>query len=83
METKYNFSFTPDTFNADMRRLINQVWKLIPMKENEEDWQLHLNIILEEIAGLHELFASQINYFMLYRKTVFRCIDLLGKLTHE
>lgn len=100
METKYNFSFTPDTFNADMRRLINQVWKLIPMKENEEDWQLHLNTILEEIAGLHELFASQINYliilskleglkhpicedFMLYRKTVFRCIDLLGKLTHE
>lgn len=100
METKYNFSFTPDIFNADMRRLINQVWKLIPMKENEEDWQLHLNTILEEIAGLHELFASQINYliilskleglkhpvcedFMLYRKTVFRCIDLLGKLTHE
>ena len=100
METKYNFSFTSDTFNADMRRLINQVWKLIPMKENEEDWQLHLNTILEEIAGLHELFASQINYliilskleglkhpvcedFMLYRKTVFRCIDLLGKLIHE
>ena len=100
METKYNFSFTSDTFNVDMRRLINQVWKLIPMKENEEDWQLHLNTILEEIAGLHELFASQINYliilskleglkhpvcedFMLYRKTVFRCIDLLGKLTHE
>lgn len=100
METKYHFSFTSDTFNADMRRLINQVWKLIPMKENEEDWQLHLNTILEEIAGLHELFASQINYliilskleglkhpvcedFMLYRKTVFRCIDLLGKLIHE
>lgn len=100
METKYNFSFAPETFNADMRRLVNQVWKLIPMKENEEDWQLHLNTILEEIAGLHELFASQINYliilskleglkhpvcedFMLYRKTVFRCIDLLGKLTHE
>lgn len=100
METKYMFSFTKDTFNTDMRRLVNQVWKLIPMRENQEDWETHLNIILEEIAGLHELFADQVNYliilskleglrspvckdFMLYRKTVFRCIDLLGKLTHD
>jgi hypothetical protein len=52
------FSFTKDTFNTDMRRLVNQVWKLIPMRENQEDWETHLNIILEEIAGLHELFAA-------------------------
>ena len=58
METKYMFSFTKDTFNTDMRRLVNQVWKLIPMRENQEDWETHLNIILEEIAGLHELFAT-------------------------
>lgn len=100
METKYNFSFTKDTFDTDMRRLVNQVWKLIPMRENQEDWEMHLNIIIEEIAGLHEMFNSQVNYliilskleglkhsvcedFMIYRKTVFRCIDLLGKLTHE
>lgn len=100
METKYSFSFSKDTFDMDMRRLVNQVWKLIPMRENQEDWQVHLNIIIEEIAGLHEVFNSQINYliilskleglrhpvcddFMIYRKTVFRCIDLLGKLTHE
>ncbi len=100
METKYNFSFTKDTFDTDMRRLVNQVWKLIPMRENQEDWQVHLNIIIEEIAGLYEIFNSQVNYliilskleglqhpvcedFMIYRKTVFRCIDLLGKLTHE
>lgn len=100
METKYNFFFTKDTFDTDMRRLVNQVWKLIPMRENQEDWELHLNTIVEEIAGLHELFDSQVNYliilskleglrhpvcedFMIYRKTVFRCIDLLGKLIHE
>ena len=58
METKYQFSFTKDTFNTDMRRLVNQVWKLIPMRENQEDWETHLHIILEEIVGLHELFAA-------------------------
>lgn len=100
METKYNFMIDKDTFNTDMRRLINQVWKLIPMREHEEDWKLHLTVIIEEIAGLYEIFNSQVAYlvvlskleglthpvcddFMIYRKTVFRCIDLLGKLTHE
>lgn len=100
METKYNFMFSKDTFETDMRRLVNQVWKLIPMRENLENWEVHLDILIEEIAGLHEIFNSQVAYliilskleglkhpvcedFMLYRKTVFRCIDLLGKLTHE
>lgn len=100
METKYNFMFSKDTFETDMRRLVNQVWKLIPMRENSENWEVHLDILIEEIAGLHEIFSSQVAYliilskleglkhpicedFMLYRKTIFRCIDLLGKLTHE
>lgn len=100
METKYNFMFSKDTFETDMRRLVNQVWKLIPMRENSENWEVHLDILIEEIAGLHEIFNSQVAYliilskleglkhpvcedFMLYRKTIFRCIDLLGKLTHE
>lgn len=70
------------------------------MKENKEDWESHLNTIIEEVAGLGKILAivEDSNFlillsklaglthykvcenFMLYRKTVFRCIDLLNKV---
>ena len=65
------------------------------MRENDEDWISQLNVVIEEISGLHEIFdeldllillskleglkSSVCEDFMIYRKTVFRCIDLLAK----
>ena len=43
METKYNFSFPSDSIEKIISRLTNQLWKLIPMNENGEDWQKQLN----------------------------------------
>ncbi len=95
MISKYGFAFEKEVIQADKRRLINQIWKLIPMKENEENWKEHLNILIEEIVGLNRIFSIELNYlillskleglyecenFMLYRKTVFRCIDLLSRV---
>jgi hypothetical protein len=37
-ETKYNFSFELEDIKVNVRRLTNQLWKLIPMRENNEDW---------------------------------------------
>lgn len=37
--TKYNFGFSVDVIITDISRLTNQLWKLIPMKENKEDWE--------------------------------------------
>jgi hypothetical protein len=39
MITKYGFDINMVVLEADIKRLINQLWKLIPMKENNEDWQ--------------------------------------------
>lgn len=101
MDSKYNFQFSSSVVNKDCSRLINQIWKLIPMKENNEDWISHRDIIIEEICGLHEIFNDNLNFlillsklegltsnvcdeFMIYRKTIFRCIDLLSKvMTNE
>ena len=74
-------------------RLTNQLWKLIPMRENEEDWQKQLDTLVLEIAGLNEIFVingtlvkllSKLEglrvvetSFNLYRKTVFESISLL------
>ena len=37
--TKYNFEFPEDVINKNIIRLTNQLWKLIPMRENNEDWK--------------------------------------------
>jgi hypothetical protein len=38
METKYDFSFSEEEINKEIIRLTNQMWKLIPMRENNEAW---------------------------------------------
>ena len=74
-------------------RLTNQLWKLIPMKENEEDWQKQLDTVVLEITGMNKILIFTPNLlsllskleglkeveisFQLYRKTVFETISLL------
>ena len=94
---KYGINFDREVKNQDAKRLINQLWKLIPMKENNEDWNTHLSIVIEEISGLVEIYKDRVeglillsklegltskecDDFMIYRKTIFRCIDLLSQV---
>ena len=95
LTSKYGFDFSKQSMEQNIRRLTNQLWKLIPMKENNEDWERQLETVLIEIAGLHEIFMdsrflqllskleglrlSDIT-FELHRKTVFEAISLLQEL---
>jgi hypothetical protein len=56
--TKYNFEFQEEDIRVNIRRLTNQMWKLIPMRENEEDWQKQLDTVILEVAGLNEIFIA-------------------------
>lgn len=93
--TKYSFDFQYEEIDANVRRLTNQLWKLIPMREHEEDWPKQLDTVILEIAGLNEIFIAphflqllckleglkvQDTNFELYRKTVFESISLLQEL---
>ncbi len=97
---RYNISFPAKTREQDSVRLINQLWKLIPMRENGEDWITHWANTLEEIAGLAEIYKDKVESlvllskleglssqacedFMLYRRTVFKCIDLVSKVLKD
>ena len=95
--TKYSFEFQKEDIDVNVRRLTNQKWKLIPMREHEEDWPKQLDTVTIEIAGLNEIFIRpqfmqllckleglkvQETSFELYRKTVFECITLLQELSH-
>ena len=92
---KYEIEFSQETIQKTVRRLTNQLWKLIPMRENDEDWYKQLQTVTLEIAGLNELFISptflqllskleglqikEVN-FELYRNTIFECINILQEL---
>ena len=83
----------------NIARLTNQLWKLIPMKENEEDWKKQLDTLIIEIAGLREILIlnpiltqllSKLEglkdlevSFILYRKTVFESISLLQEFGRD
>jgi hypothetical protein len=58
MITKYLFDFRQEEIDANVRRLTNQLWKLIPMREHEEDWLKQLDTVIIEIAGLNEIFIA-------------------------
>ena len=37
--TKYAFGVAIEDVEVNVKRLTNQLWKLIPMREHDEDWQ--------------------------------------------
>lgn len=95
LSTKYGFEVSVEDVDTNVKRLTNQMWKLIPMREHKEDWEKQLNTVIVEIAGLNEIFITphflqllskleglriQETDFELYRKTVFECISLLQEL---
>ena len=65
MMTKYNFEISTANLAVDINRLTNQLWKLIPMRENEERWESQLDTVLIELAGLHELLNIDDKYLIL------------------
>lgn len=81
-----------------MRRLVNQIFKLLPMRENQEDWKKQLNIVLIELRGLHAMFGDQLNFlilisileglrdeedFMAYRVAIFNAISAMTELVNS
>lgn len=98
MFDKYEIGFSKMDVIKNVRRLTNQLWKLIPMRENEEDWQKQLDTVILEFVGLNEIFIGPIFLqalsklealkvkevdFELYRKTIFECISLIQSLNNE
>ena len=65
---KCGISIPEKSFRSDIDRLTTQLWKLIPMKENEENWLEQLNTVIVEIRGLSEIFASNDKFLILLSK---------------
>lgn len=98
MIDKYSLNFSQEIISRNIIRLTNQIWKLIPMREHEEDWEKQLNTVIIEIAGLGEIFSQEPQFlqilskmeglqkvecdFNLFRKTVFEIINLIQRYNY-
>ena len=70
MIIKYNASIDNEAIKANLKRLTNQIYKLLPTREEGFDWEKPLTTIVEEFSGMDRLFYD-------YHSTLF---PLLCKL---
>lgn len=99
MLIKYEAIIENKAIFENLKRLTNQIYKLLPSREEGSDWEKPLLTILEEFAGMdlllinqHEVLFSlmckleglftltQKEDFMLFRKTIFECLNLVNML---
>ena len=94
VDSKYSISFSDESVKRNKTRLTNQLWKCIPMRENEEDWKKQMNSVIIEVVGLAEIFSNEKLLqiltkleglclkdcgFDIYRKTIFECLTILNE----
>lgn len=93
IKNKYGLDIKEETLAHNIDRLTNQIWKLIPMKENGENWEVQIEKVIIEITGLNEILINNDGFLTLlmnleglketevefnaYRSKVFESINLL------
>lgn len=54
-----------DTVENAFRRIINQVYKLLPLREESKDWEKPLRTVIEQLAGMNRLIGNQDQLYFL------------------
>lgn len=49
------YEWTEDIVKEEIRKLINQTFKLLPLREEGEEWIKPLDTIIEELAGMGDI----------------------------
>lgn len=95
---KYDIEISKSAFDEYQKRVTNQIYKLLPMREENQEWQKFLTMLMYEMKGLDRVAGEQFNFiplvakleslfeiedFTLYRKTIFECLGLINKFVYE
>lgn len=59
MLLKYDLNIDKDAIKTNLMRITNQIYKLLPLREEGGDWRKPLETIMEELAGMDRLFIDQ------------------------
>ncbi len=60
---KYDIQTLPEAIEENLKRIINQVYKLLPMREEGSNWEKPLETLLEELKGMDRLLLDQHKVF--------------------
>lgn len=66
MDKEFHFSST--AWNHNNKRLTNQIFKLLPMYENGEDWESQQSNIILELHGYNDMFVDNPGFMLLIAK---------------
>ena len=64
MELKYGLIIDEETIIVNLNRLTNQIYKLLPNREEGAEWEKPLGTIIEELAGMNRLFSGRQSMIM-------------------
>lgn len=59
MMNKYNIDFSASSIKQTYQRITNQIYRLLPLREEDKDWKNPLQSLIVEIAGMCEIFSDQ------------------------
>lgn len=59
MVIKYNAEIENEAIESNLKRITNQIYKLLPNREEGIDWETPLTTIMEELSGMDRLLIGQ------------------------
>jgi len=65
MNIKYGIDIDKEVIRKDIERLTNQIYKLLPSREEGNDWKTPLENLIVEISGMANLVGDQLDFFSL------------------
>ena len=75
---KYDLEFDGAEIEKNINKITNQIFKLLPSREEGGDWQTPLQNLILEITGMKMLWVDQPNLFSLLCR-----LEVLQTLTEE
>ena len=78
MVIKYDIEIDNEAIENNLNRITNQIFKLLPNREEGNDWQKPLQNLIVEISGFNSLMKDQTDLFHLLCK-----LEALLNLTEE
>ena len=68
MVIKYNVEIDNEAILKNVNRITNQIFKLLPSREEGGEWKVPLQNLIIEVAGMNELLLDQTILFSLLCK---------------
>ena len=65
MKIKYNLEINNSVITKRIKKLINQIYKLLPMRQQGQNWEKPLQTLIEELTGMKRLINDQDDLFFL------------------